>query len=114
MQTGENIAGYRILSPFGAGGMGEVWRADGREIVCSDFDGNLISVQVDGREETFDVGVAEPLFTVEAPEAGGSHFSMSADAQSFLVVPGVTQQADPLLNLVVNRPAQIDGRRDRS
>jgi hypothetical protein len=52
VQAGENIAGYRILSPLGAG------------------------------------------------------------AESFLVVPGVTQQADTLLNLVVNWPAQIVARRD--
>jgi len=88
------------------------WRADGREIVYSDFDGNLISVQVDGRDETFDVGVSETLFVIEAPEEGGSHFSMSADAESFLVVPGVTQQADTLLNLVVNWPTQIEARRN--
>ncbi len=87
------------------------WRADGREIIYSDFGGNLIAVQVDGRGDTFDVGAPETLFVIEAPEQGGSHFSVAADAQSFLVVPGVTQQADTLLNLVVNWPTQIEARR---
>jgi len=53
VQAGVNIAGYRILSPLGAGD------------------------------------------------------------SSFLVVPGVSRQADTLLNLVVTWPAQIDARRNR-
>jgi len=93
------------------GGVYPEWRADGREIIYTDIEGNLVSVQVDGRGETFDVGAWETLFAVEVPDAGGSYFSVAADAQSFLVIPGVTQKADTLLNLLVNWPEQIEARR---
>ncbi len=93
------------------GGVYPEWRADGREIIYTDIEGNLVSVQVDGRGETFDVGAWESLFAIEVPDAGGSYFSVAADAQSFLVIPGVSQKADTLLNLVVNWPEQIEARR---
>jgi serine/threonine protein kinase/Tol biopolymer transport system component len=94
-----------------ANGVYPDWRADGREIVYSDFAGNLVSVEVDGSGESFDVGPSETLFLNESPEQGGPHFSIAADAERFLVVPGVTQQADTLLHLVVNWPVQIEARR---
>jgi Tol biopolymer transport system component len=84
------------------------WRDNGREIVYSDFAGQLVAVPVGGRSGTFDVGAAEPLFTIEPPEQGGAFFSMSPDGDRFLVVPGVTQQANTLLNLVVNWPVEIE------
>ena len=87
------------------------WRADGGEIVYTDFAGNLIAVQVDGSRDTFDVGASEILFLFESPEQGGPRYSAAADADRFLVVPGVTQQADTLLHLVVNWPAQLEARR---
>jgi serine/threonine protein kinase/Tol biopolymer transport system component len=92
-------------------GVYPAWRADGREIVYSDFAGNLVAVQVDGGGETFDVGAAESLFTIEAPEQGGAHYSMTGDGRRFLVVPGITQTADTLLNLVVDWPATVEARR---
>jgi Tol biopolymer transport system component len=87
------------------------WRRDGREIVYSEFTGNLVAVEVDGRGDTFDVGGATSLFEVEAPEQGGAYYSMSPDGERFLVVPGVTQQADTLLNLMVNWPVEVEKRR---
>ena len=87
------------------------WRADGREIVYTEFGGDLVAVQVDGEGETFHVGASETLFVVQSPLAGGSFFSVSSDAERFLVVPGVSQQAGTLLNLVVNWPEQIEVRR---
>ncbi len=92
-------------------GVYPAWRGDGREIVYSDFAGNLVAVQVDGSGATFDVGAAESLFTIEAPEQGGPYYSMSGDGQRFLVVPGITQTAGTLLNLVVDWPASVEARR---
>jgi Tol biopolymer transport system component len=89
-------------------GVYPLWTEGGRQIVYSDFGGRLSAVRVDGSGETFDVGGEETLFTVESPEQGGPYYSVSGDGESFLVVPGVTQQADTLLNLVVNWPAELE------
>ena len=68
-------------------------------------------MQVDGSGETFEVGEIGTLFAIEPPDQGGAFFSVSADAERFLVIPGVTQQADTLLNLVVNWPVATEARR---
>ena len=87
------------------------WRDDGREIVYTDYNGMLHAVKVDGSGATFNVGEAEALFAIEPPDQGGSFFSLSTDAERVLVIPGVTQQANTLLNLVVNWPVATEARR---
>ncbi len=87
------------------------WRADGGEIVYTDYGGNLVAVQVDGGGDTFDVGTSETLFLIETPEQGGPRYTAAFDAERFLVIPGVTQKADTLLHLVVNWPVQLEARR---
>ena len=87
------------------------WRDDGREIVYTDYNGMLHAVEVDGSGATFEVGEAEELFAIEPPDQGGSFFSLSAGAERVLVIPGVTQHANTLLNLVVNWPVATEARR---
>jgi Tol biopolymer transport system component len=89
-------------------GVYPLWTDGGRQIVYSDFAGGLAAVRVDGSGETFDVGEEEALFTAESPEQGGPYYSVSGDGERFLVVPGVTQKADTLLNLIVNWPSTLD------
>ena len=87
------------------------WRHDGREIVYTDYNGMLHAVKVDGSGTTFKVGESDTLFAIEPPDQGGSFFSLSADAERILVIPGVTQQANTLLNLVIDWPAATEARR---
>ena len=94
-----------------ANGVYPEWRADGGEIVYTDYAGDLVVVQVDGGGDTFDVGGSETLFHIETPEQGGPRYTAAADAERFLVIPGVTQKADTLLHLVVNWPVQLEARR---
>ena len=94
-----------------ANGVYPEWRADGGEIVYTDYAGDLVVVQVDGDGDTFDVGGSETLFHIETPEQGGPRYTAAADAERFLVIPGVTQKADTLLHLVVNWPVQLEARR---
>jgi serine/threonine protein kinase len=93
------------------GGVYPIWRADGKEIVYTRFDGSLQVVAVRAEGDTFFVEEEETLFTIEPPEIGGPYFSASADFQRFLIVPPTTQRADSLLHLLVNWPTALEARR---
>ena len=87
------------------------WRADGRELVYTEVNGNLVSIEVDPTGETFQIGQSQPLFSIAPASSGGAWFSTTADADRILVVPNQAQQGDNLLNLVVNWPAELEQRR---
>ena len=93
-----------------SGGYG-FWRADGAEILYTQTDGRLMSAAVGSDGDTFKAGQVEPLFEIQTPEAGGAFFSITPDAQRFLVVPSTVQSADTLLNLIVNWPDFLERRR---
>jgi Tol biopolymer transport system component len=99
---------WQISSP---NGVYPEWSADGREIVYTDFNGMLLSVQVDGSGTNFEVGTSEELFVIEPPDQGGAYYSLSPDGERILIIPGVTQQANTLLNLVYNWPVATEVRR---
>jgi Tol biopolymer transport system component len=87
------------------------WRADGKEIVYTQMDGRLMAAEVSADGDTFNVGKVEPLFNIQPPSAGGPWYTMTSDAQQFLVVPSTIQRADTLLNLIVNWPNILEGRK---
>jgi hypothetical protein len=87
------------------------WRADGKEIIYTEMNGRLMAAEVWAEGDTFNVGKVEPLFTIQPPAAGGPWYHMDSDAQKFLVVPSTIQRADTLLNLIVNWPEVLEGRR---
>jgi Tol biopolymer transport system component len=93
------------------GGVYPRWRSDGEEIVFSQFDGEISAVAVGATGDSFKVDGETTLFTIGPPQIGGPHFSMSGDAQRFLVVPPTTQRADSLLHLLVNWPTALEARR---
>jgi len=84
------------------------WSADGRSLYLHRDDGTLEVVQLELGEESLRVGAAEILFRTTAPTGGGPWFSLTPDTERFLIVPTTEQQADTLLNLVINWPAQLD------
>jgi len=86
------------------------WRTDGKEIVYTQMDGQLMAAEVSADGDTFKIGKVEPLFTIQPPSAGGSWYHITSDAQRFLVVPSTVQRADTLLNLVVNWPEILERR----
>jgi Tol biopolymer transport system component len=94
-----------------AGGVYPKWRSAGEEIVFIRFDGEVSAVAVRADGDSFHVDEETTLFTIGPPQIGGPHFSVSRDAQRFLVVPPTTQRADSLLHLLVNWPTALEARR---
>jgi hypothetical protein len=77
------------------GGSLPKWRGDGKEIVYfEETSGRLIAVSVNGQGPAFEVGAAQPLFTLGLGAAGAfrlsqgtirDFFDMTHDGQRFLV-----------------------------
>ena len=87
------------------------WRADGREIVWIQMDGQLASAEVSAEGDTFRVGKVTPLFRLVPPTPGGQTFSLAADGKRFLVAPQAVQRAGSLLTLVLGWPQALENRR---
>jgi Tol biopolymer transport system component len=87
------------------------WRADGREIVYIQADGQLMSAEVGAEGDSFRVGAVTPLFRLSAPAPGGPSFSLAADGSRLLVVPSTAQKAGGLLSLVLGWPSELERRR---
>ena len=93
------------------GGVYPTWREDGSEIIYTRLDGTLRVASVRAQGESFFVDGDEDLFEIGPPQLGGPLFSVSGDAQRFLVVPPTIQRADSLLHLLVNWPTALEARR---
>jgi Tol biopolymer transport system component len=87
------------------------WRADGREIVYVQADGQVMSAEVGAEGDSFRVGTVTPLFRLSAPSPGGPSFSLAADGSRLLVVPSTAQKAGGLLSLVLGWPSELERRR---
>ena len=87
------------------------WRADGRELVWIQMDGQLASAEVSAEGDTFRVGTVSPLFRLVAPTPGGATFSLAPDGKRFLVAPQAVQKPGSLLTLVLGWPAAIEPKR---
>ncbi|HYN41321.1 MAG TPA: protein kinase, partial [Thermoanaerobaculia bacterium] len=87
------------------------WRADGREIVYIQADGQLMSAEVGAEGDSFRVGAVTPLFRLSAPSPGGPSFSLAADGSRLLVVPSTAQKAGGLVSLVLGWPSELERRR---
>jgi dipeptidyl aminopeptidase/acylaminoacyl peptidase len=88
-----------------------VWSGDGTQIIFTRMNGVLVSARVRADGENFEVIGEDELFTIRPPEVGGPYFSVSADAEKVLVIPGTAERADSLLHLLVNWPTALEARR---
>jgi Tol biopolymer transport system component len=85
-----------------AGGSEPRWRRDGREIYYIDVDERLTAVAVDGRGEGFEIGAAQPLFTIRrGADPFGRVYDVSPDGQRILVNTAEEQTSAPI-TVVVN------------
>jgi serine/threonine protein kinase/Tol biopolymer transport system component len=83
------------------------WSDDGSEILYHQFNGEVMSAAIEQQGEGLQIDQPRALFQIANPSAGGAIFAPTPDAQSFLIVPSSSQEADTLLNLVVNWPRAL-------
>jgi WD40 repeat protein len=86
------------------GGLYPQWTADGRELVYTEPNGQLVAVEVNPGEDTIHVGQAQPLFRIHPPQPDGPNFALTPDGEHVLLWTNPRDQADTVLNLVVNWP----------
>jgi Tol biopolymer transport system component len=85
------------------GGIAPKWSRGGKEIVYSDFDGNLMSVEVDA-SQGLKAGTPKRLFRL--PE-GTFGFDVTSDGERFLVNVPVIKSSSAPLNVIVNWTAAL-------
>jgi Tol biopolymer transport system component len=90
------------------GGTYPHWRTDGQELIYSRSDGQLMAVEVRSDTDSFRVGEARPLFRIGPPQPFGPGFSISPDGQQLLVSQIFGRQAETVLYLIVNWPAELE------
>jgi Tol biopolymer transport system component len=83
------------------GGREPSWRADGGELFFMTVDGLVMAVTVKAASATFEAGLPQPLFQINAAAtASGSSFQPSADGQRFVIAEQPTKTnadaAEPL------------------
>ncbi len=92
--------GRRVQVSTDSGGWMQ-WRADGREIFYQEENGLVKRVAVDGRGDTFTVGVVEDVVDVGGSDISGKRFSFTADGEQMLVALSSESEQSPFVDLVV-------------
>jgi Tol biopolymer transport system component len=91
--------GKQRLQISNAGGVAPKWSRNGREIVYTSFDGNVLSVAVE-THDGLQAGTPRPLFRL--PEGAGAGWDVSSDGERFLINVPVIKSSSVPLTLVVN------------
>ena len=92
------------------GGTHAQWRRDGKEIVYMDLDRRLVAVDVDTKATTPMVGTPHVLFRTNAPRSlplARNFYSVTPDAQRFIVANVVEGLESPFINVVMNWTADL-------
>ena len=93
-----------------AGGAYAFWSADGKEIIYHDMSGVLRAVPVEIRGDGIEAGGGQELFRAPGPSPASPSVSPTADHRRILVA-GEGQHPEPLLDLVLNWPAVLAGKK---
>ena len=87
-----------------SGGVGAKWTRGGKEIVYADFDGNLMSVDIDA-SRGLQAGTPKRLFRL--PEGAGFGWEATTDGERFLINVPVIKSTSAPLNVVFNWAAGL-------
>jgi Tol biopolymer transport system component len=94
-----------------ASGRQPIWRQDGREIVFRDDNDFLMAAEVEPKGDEFRVGEVKQLFQRTMPSQPGIEWSMSVDAERFLLISEVEGSEAGPIHLVLNWQEELKKRR---
>jgi Tol biopolymer transport system component len=86
------------------GGVSPKWSRGGKEILYNDFDGNVMSVDIDS-SRGIQAGTPKRLFHL--PEGAGFGWDSTADGERFLVNVPVVKSSSAPLNVIFNWSADL-------
>jgi hypothetical protein len=90
------------------GGLFPQWRADGREIVYTRQNGELVSAEVMIDADSLRPSGTQVLFRIHPPIPAGASFALAPDGEKLLVWSNKLRESETVVNLVVNWPAELD------
>ena len=90
------------------GGLFPQWRADGREIVYTRVNGELMAAEVRIGTDSLQLGGQRLLFQIHPPRPDGTSFSLAPDGEKLLVWSNRQRNSETVVNLVVNWPAELE------
>lgn len=84
------------------------WRSDGREIVFTQQNGQLMAAEIAFGSESLQPGKLQPLFQIQPPRPDGTSFALAPDGEKLLVWSNKQRNSETVVNLVVNWPAELE------
>ena len=90
------------------GGLFPQWRSDGREIVFTQQNGQLMAAGIAFGSESLQPGKLQPLFRIHPPRPDGTSFALAPDGERLLVWSNKQRNSATVVNLVVNWPAELE------
>ena len=90
------------------GGLFPQWRADGREIVYTRVNGELMAAEVRIGTDSLQPGGQQLLFQIHPPRPDGTSFALAPDGERLLVWSNRQRNSETVVNLFVNWPADLE------
>lgn len=104
IQEGATVGVYRVTAPLRKGGIGEVWRRDGRELyhAVDDRDLMVVPVRTSADGSTVEIGTPELLFSATFKPSRYRQPFDTIDGQTFVINRASRDFESSPLTLVVS------------
>ena len=90
------------------GGLFPQWRSDGREIVYTRRNGELVAAEIATGADSLQPSGTKVLFRIHPPIPDGPSFALAPDGEKLLVWSNRQRDSETVVNLIVNWPAELD------